>query len=230
MINCIILDDEPLAVIIVEEFLNKIPYLNLLKTFTNSKEASEYLKTNPVDLVFLDIEMPQISGLDFCKKYCQNKIVIFTTAYSNYALLGYELNILDYLLKPIELNRFLIACEKARQKYDFINLIKNNKEPTLILKSGYQLIRIIIKDIIYVEAYDDYVKVFTEKNEPVLTKLTMNAILKQLENYGFVRVHRSFIISKNRIKSYNKKYIKISKINIPIGKNYRDNFLLSNSF
>ena len=172
MINCIILDDEPLAINIIKEFINKTPYLNLLKTFTNSLEASEYLKTTSVDLVFLDIEMPQISGIDFCKKYCENSMVIFTTAFSNYALLGYELNIIDYLLKPIELNRFLNACEKASQQFNFINLIKNNAEPNLIIKS--------------------------------------------------------FIVSKDMIDSLNKNYIKIDERDIPVGKTFKKNILLSN--
>ena len=221
MINCIILDDEPLAINIIKEFFKKTPYLNLLKTFTNSLEASEYLKTTSVDLVFLDIEMPQISGIDFCKKYCENSMVIFTTAFSNYALLGYELKVIDYLLKPIELNRFLNACEKASQQFNFINLIKNNEEPNLIIKSNYQLIKIKIKDIIYVEAFDDYVKIHLNTRLTITTKLTMSTILNRIKNYGFIRVHRSFIVSKDMINSLNKNYIKIDERDIPVGKTFK---------
>jgi DNA-binding LytR/AlgR family response regulator len=153
-------------------------------------------------------------------------MVIFTTAFSNYALLGYELNVIDYLLKPIELNRFLTACEKASQQFNFINLIKNNAEPILIIKSNYQLIKIKIKDIIYVEAFDDYVKIHLNTRLTITTKLTMSVILKRIKNYGFVRVHRSFIVSKDMIASLSKNHIKIDERDIPVGKTFKKNILL----
>src|SRR5688572_30167543 len=155
MINCIAIDDEPLALEIIENFCSQISFLNLERTFTDTGEAAKYLKKFPVDLLFLDIQMPGRNGLEFCKEFCDEKMVIFTTAFSEYAVEGFNLNAIDYLLKPVEFIRFRQAAIKAEEYYNYSHISERKDHRYLFVRSEYSLVKIAFSDIAYIETLDD---------------------------------------------------------------------------
>lgn len=217
MLNSVIIDDEPLAILVLEEFCKKIPYLKVSKSFTDTNDAAKYLKGNQVDLVFLDIEMPSINGIDFCRNNCKEKMVIFTTAYSNFAVFGFELDAIDYILKPIEFSRFFQAVEKAQQ-HSQLHFNPNIKSKSfLFVKSNYNLVKIAFAEINFIESQNDYVKIYIQNKEPIKTKITISAILEQLNEDEFIRVHRSFVVPLSKIEYFKGKKIVISETEIPIG-------------
>lgn len=221
MINCIALDDEPLALEIIENFCKEVSYLSLKKTFTNPSEAADYLGKNNIDLLFCDIQMPEVNGIQFCEQLEEKPILIFTTAFSEYAVQGYDLNAIDYLLKPFSFERFLTATNKAIDYYTFILKSLEDKKDYIFVRSYYNLVKISINDILYIEAMDDYIKIFCEGKRPIITKLTMKKIMDELPQNRFSRVHRSFIVSMDKIESVRNKVIKIKDNEIPIGNNYQ---------
>ncbi len=217
----IIIDDEEPALNLLKGFVKKTPFLQLELASTNAIEALQTLNTTSIDLILIDIEMPDISGIDFVKSLKNKPLIIFTTAYEKYALKGYDLDITDYLLKPIRFERFLKAVNKA---HDLLSPRLDEKSwDFLTVKSEYKTIKISFKDILYIEGLKDYVKIHT-KDKVVLTRLNVKGIESKLPKQHFVRVHRSFIVSLPKIESYQKRQITIGKKIIPIGETYINNF------
>jgi DNA-binding LytR/AlgR family response regulator len=227
MINCIAVDDEPLALELLEDNIKRIPFLNLVQKCSNAFEAIEALQKGTVDLIFLDIEMPNLTGISFIKSLKDKPMVIFITAYEKYALAGFELDVLDYLLKPVPFDRFLKAVNKACEYFNFIKQpdIKQDNQTSpdyIFVKADYKIIKIFINDILYVEGLKDYIKIFCG-GKPVLTLSSLKAIEARLSPDKFVRVHKSFIVAVSKIESIGKSRIKIGEADIPVSDNYHEN-------
>ena len=226
--NVIIVDDEPLAIEVIETYLSHFPELKLKAKCSNAVEAFEALESAEIDLMFLDIQMPQISGIDFLKSLKNPPKVIFTTAFSNFAVEGFELNAVDYLLKPFSLERF----SKAVQKFLEIHTKKENKttllsedEPDYIfVKSDKKLIKVRFEDIFYVEGLKDYVMLHTPTGR-IVTLQTMKSLEEKLPSDIFIRVHRSYIVNLKLIELLEANSVLVNKKKIPIGKNYKDELL-----
>ena len=228
--NCIAIDDEPLALNVIKDFCEKISFLNLVGICINAIDAVKIIKENKIDLIFLDIQMPNITGLEFVKTLDNHPMIIFTTAYSNHALEGFELNAIDYLVKPVSFERFFKGGSKA---YEIFNL-KNKKEflpvgqpvkneDYIMVKVEYSVVKVNLNDILYIEGLKDYVKIYTG-NRPLLTKSTMKNIEEKLQGKRFVRVHKSFIVSVSHIKSIENNRIIIGDKRIPVGNQYKAEF------
>mgnify|MGYP005990190945 CR=1 FL=1 len=238
MINVIIVDDEPLAQDVLETYIEKLPDLNLVRKCSNALEANDALKNSPVDLMFLDIQMPQLTGIDFLKTLTNPPIVIFTTAYPNYAIEGFELNALDYLLKPISLDRFMKAVNKATEQLELQNKLKevpaeNSKKEEeekdfTFVKADKKLIKVNYRDIIYIEGLKDYV-IIRQDADRVITLQTMKSLESKLPKDHFKRIHRSFIVNLDRINAIVGNMVEVIEKgkpkHLPIGKNYRDELL-----
>ena len=180
-IKAIALDDEPLALRVIETFCSKIDYMDLQKTFTRTGDATEYLENYPVDLIFLDINMPAISGLDFYKKLGQNTFAIFTTAYSEFAVQGFELSALDYLLKPISFERFQKATQKALDACKNKTQASTNSNSFIYIRVDYSLTKVELNEILWIEGLDDYLKIHLQNKKPLVVRMTMKAMLEKLE-------------------------------------------------
>lgn len=228
MMNCIALDDEPLALDIIEAYVKKHPELNLVARCNNAEEATEILKNHPIDLMFLDIQMPGINGLNFIRSLEQKPLFMFTTAYSEYAIDGFELDAIDYLLKPIAYDRFEKAVEKAKEYYS----IKNNLDVTesdldneyIFVKANQQLVKLSYGEILYVEAFADYVKIFLNDRK-IVTLQTMKKMESKLPKDIFSRVHRSFIVNRKAVESFSTSICEINGVKIPVGKSYKNDFV-----
>jgi DNA-binding LytR/AlgR family response regulator len=223
VIKAIAIDDEPLALEILEGYCHDIGFIQLEKTFTQTGEAKKHLQKFPVDLLFLDINMPSVSGLEFYKGLEQNTMVVFTTAHSQYAIEGFNLSAVDYLLKPYSLERFLIAVNKANDFYHFLHNKNPAKSNHLFIRAEYSLIKVALEDILYVEGLADYLRIHLSTGKPVITRMTMKSILEKLPP-EFIRVHRSFIVPMNKIESVRNKVITLSGAQIPIGSSYQEDF------
>lgn len=223
MIKAIAIDDEPPALKVLENFCGKTDFIRLEKTFTKPNEATAYLQKNAVDLLFLDINMPSVSGIDFFKAMQDKTMVIFTTAYSEYAVEGFNLNAVDYLLKPYTFERFTQAVTKARDFQQYMNetgaALKH-----LVVKADYSLVKIDIANIQLIEGLDDYLKIHLANGKPIVVRMTMKAILEKLPEDNFIRVHRSYIVPLNKIEHVRNKNITIAGQEIPIGNSYEENF------
>jgi len=215
MITAIAIDNEPPALEIIESFCERHTAMRLLNVFTNTKDAVQFLQRNEVQLVFLDIEMPAISGIDFKKQFLQDIPVIFTTAFSEYALEGFEVNAVDYLLKPFSFERFYKAVEKAQ-----LLLHKDSRQQYLTIRVDHSFTKIALTDIKYIEALDDYIKLVTITQKPLLVRMPLKNILEQLPLENFVRIHRSYVVAVNKIKSYSTKYVQIDDLALPVGSSY----------
>jgi DNA-binding LytR/AlgR family response regulator len=232
MIRCIAIDDEKLALDLIEDDILKVPFLQLVKKCKSGIEALDVLQTEKIDLLFLDIRMPDITGIQFLKSLTHKPLVIFTTAYDKYALEGFELDVIDYLLKPYSFERFLKAVNKA-QEYLAI-LEKNLAHPAagdisfsdqfIFVKSDYKLVKIEIAEIQYIESLKDYVKIVAG-GKPVLTLSSMKAIEEKLSGSDFIRVHRSFMVNIRKIQYIHRSFVMVGDKEIPIGDNYKDSFL-----
>lgn len=228
-LRCIAIDDEPFALEILSDDIKKIAFLELITTFSSALDASTWLSTNAVDLIFLDIQMPTVTGTQFLRTIPNPPMVIFTTAYEQYALEGFELNVIDYLLKPIPFERFLKAVQKA---YDLFELRKKETPSPAAVERGflfvfseYKEIKLYYDEILYVEGLKDYVKIFTKQfPKPILTRLNLKAIEAKLPPKEFCRVHNSFIVALNQITAIQKTKIQIAKQDIPIGNRYLAQF------
>jgi DNA-binding LytR/AlgR family response regulator len=196
----------------------------ICKKFTKTIEAFTYLEKNPVDLLFLDINMPSVSGIEFYKSIPQKTMVIFTTSYSEYAIESYNLNAVDYLLKPYTAARFLQAAEKVKEKYIFLHPDTiASKEQFLMLRADYGLVKVTLSDILFIEGLDNYLKIHLQNQKPLVIRITMKALLEQLPEKEFIRVHRSYIIAANRIETFRNKIITIAGEEIPVGNSYEEN-------
>jgi len=221
MITAIALDDEPLALQLIIKHCEKIQFVELKKTFTNPDEAFNYLQNNIIDIIFLDIQMPDINGLQFYKSLPNNKPqVIFTTAFKDFAIDGFNVDAIDYLLKPFEFERFLKATYKAKEYVEFLSSQEINLS-SIFVKVNYEMMKINLKDIDLVEALDDYIKIYI-KPTPVLTLMTLKSIAEKLPSKEFVRVHRSYIIPLSKIEKYSRTKLQVSGKEIPIGSSYAD--------
>jgi DNA-binding LytR/AlgR family response regulator len=218
MIKAIALDDEPLALGIIEKFCQKLDYIKLEKVFTKPNEAELYLEKNLIDLVFLDIQMPSKSGIEFFKIIPSTCKVIFTTAFADYAVEGFNLNAADYLLKPFSFDRFKTAIDRVKEYYDLLKSDPNHEDNYLNVRADYSLHRIKLNDILYFEGFDDYVKIITVHMK------TMKSLQDKLPNNQFVRVHRSYIIPLSKIDQVKNKLILIGEKEIPIGGAYETDF------
>ena len=222
-INCIIIEDEPLAAKVLSDYILQVPFLELLGSFKDAFLATDYLRQNTVDLIFLDIHLPKLKGMAFLKTLTAPPAVIITTAYHQYAVEGFNLNVTDYLLKPIEFERFLIAVNKVKTAQ------KENQPPTespdtkdfIFLTVQKKKVKILFSEVVYVESQREYIKIVTIKNE-YLSKMSTHEIEALLPARLFRRVHRSFIISISRIDSYTAEIVEVNGIAIPIGRGYRD--------
>jgi DNA-binding LytR/AlgR family response regulator len=218
--KCIAIDDEPLALQIIAQYCAKIPFLQLEKTFTNPKEAITYLQENKIDLLFLDIQMPDINGLQLYKNLTNKPLVIFTTAFKDFAVEGFNVDAIDYLLKPFDYNRFLKAAYKANEYQEFLSSQELQLNP-IYVKVNYEMMKINLMDIELIEALDDYIKIHI-KPYPVLTLMTLKNMQEKLPEKEFVRVHRSYIIPISKVEKFNKNKIYVAGKEIPIGSSYSD--------
>lgn len=225
MIRAIALDDEPLALKVIESFCSRIGYIQLEKTFTKTAEAHKHLRRQPVDLIFLDIQMPMQNGMEFYAEIEQKVMVIFTTAYSEYAVDGFNVNAIDYLLKPFSFDRFSQAAEKVKSIYETKNQVSNSEQQYLFIRADYSLNKILISDILFVEGLDDYLKIHIANQKTIVARMTMKTILEKLPATEFVRVHRSFIIPVSKIDKVRNKVIYIGNEEIPLSASYEAAFL-----
>ncbi|WP_340200701.1 LytR/AlgR family response regulator transcription factor [Ascidiimonas sp. W6] len=227
--QCVIIDDEPLARELLEGYLEKIPDFELIASCPSAINASTILSKNKVDLIFLDIEMPVLKGTDFFKNLAHKPEVIFTTAYRDYAVDGFELNALDYLLKPIFFERFFQAIQKFLKQVNKTEInnsgeaITNKSEYIFVNKSKKQ-IKVVYDTILYVESLKDYIKIHRKNKDPLMIKESISAFEQRLDN-RFIRLHRSYIVNSEKITAYTKNDVEIGKMEIPIGNNYKDNLL-----
>ena len=225
ILKCAIVDDEPLALELLKSYVKKTPVLELNGAYSSAIEAMKMLPDNPVDLLFLDIQMPELNGLEFSHMVPEDTRIVFTTAFGQYALDGYKVNALDYLLKPISYTDFLQSVNKAVQWFDRKRSTDN--EPTdkpdfIYVKSDYKLIQISLKDILYIEGLKDYVKIHLEgESRPILSLTSLKALEEKLPTDRFIRVHRSYIVQKQKIRVIDKARIVFGKEYIPVSESYK---------
>ncbi len=236
--KCIIIDDEPLALGIIKSYCEDMGTLEIAGTYTNALEAIPLLSDMDVDLVFLDIEMPQINGIDFIKTLDRKPLFIFTTAYSQYALEGFEINAVDYLVKPIPFPRFVKAVNRAKEIYE---LKKGNKkviqeivsdntnvsgvDAFVFVKSDYGTVKIKLKDIKYIQGLKDYLKIHISQEKPILTLMTFKDIQSKLPDDQFLRIHRSYIVNIRSVDAIQRSKVVVDDVRIPIGDSYKTDFL-----
>lgn len=229
ILNCWIIDDEPLALSLLESYVSKTPFLKLTGKFSNAVSAMNQLEKEQVDVLFLDIQMPEVNGMELARTLTDKTRLIFTTAFSEYAIEGYKVNAMDYLLKPFSYSDFLQAAKKALSWFEAITLAQNEAgqvEAGIFVKSEYQLVHILYDDILFIEGLKDYVKIYTEKEaRPILSLMSMKSLEETLPAQRFVRVHRSYIIQLSKIVSVKKNRITIKNKEIPIGETYRQGFI-----
>lgn len=221
MIKAIAIDDEPLALKVIESFCKESGEIELIKTFTKPHEALEFLKENTIDLLFLDINMPSISGMEIAKMV-KGKMIVFTTAYSEYAVEGFDVNAVDYLLKPFTKERFNQAIDKVKQ---FSSITNAESKSCFYIKADYALHCVEHNDVLYIEGLDDYIKIHLQSRKPIVARCTMKGILELLPSNKFIRVHRSFIVPLARIKSVKNKLVALPETEIPIGSSYESAFM-----
>ena len=234
MLNVLIVDDEPLALDVLETYIEQMPDLNLVRRCTNALEANEALKNEQIDLIFLDIQMPQLTGIDFVKTLTNPPMIIFTTAYPNYAIQGFDLNALDYLLKPISLERFMKAVNKAIEQAE---LLKRENQSGVggegmeffFVKADKKLVKVNFDDILYIEGLKDYVIIRLHHGR-VITLQTMKSLEEKLPYGRFKRIHRSYIVAMDKITAIEGNMVEVIEKEkpklLPIGKNYRDELLV----
>lgn len=229
MIRCLVVDDEPLALDILEDYISKIPFLTLVKSTTSAIEGLSLVQSDAIDLVFLDVQMPELTGIQFLKIINGKCDVILTTAYSQYALDGYDLDVVDYLLKPIAFDRFYKAAQKVLQNSNHSNssapdaLIAQKTHDFIFVKTEHKIQKIYLDDILYIEGLKDYISIFT-KTERIITLQNMKKMEESLPSKAFIRVHKSYIIALGKIESIERSRIQIGDKIIPIGDTYRDYF------
>ena len=228
ILKCIAVDDEPLALDIIEDYISKVPFLELVKRTENAIEALQLVQAGGIDLVFLDIQMPDLTGIQFLKIASGKANYILTTAYSQYALESYDLNVSDYLLKPIAFDRFYKAVEKVRnqmqkEEVDVVIAPSTPVQDFIFVKTEHKIQKIQLDDILYIEGLKDYISIFT-KSERIITLQNMKKMEETLPKGEFIRVHKSYIISLDKVESIERSRITIAGKIIPIGDTYRDEF------
>ena len=229
MIRCLAIDDEPLALKKLAAYIKKVSFLELAGTCQSAQEALECINNNMVDAIFVDINMPDLNGLDFVKSLQEPPIVVFTTAYSEYAIEGYKVNAIGYLLKPFGFDDFKEEAEKIKKQYDLIrtaSISGADEDDTIFLKTEYKIMRISLNDITHIEAMSEYLRIYLEgKSRPVVVLLSMKKMEERLPTASFMRVHRSYIINLKKIKEVSKNHIILENDeDVPIGELYKDAF------
>ncbi|TRX38650.1 response regulator transcription factor [Flavobacterium sp. ZT3R18] len=230
--KCVIIDDEPLAVDLLVEFVGRVDTLELVTTFTNAIDAISIINSTNIDLIFLDIEMPHFSGIDFINAIEKKPLIIFTTAYSNYAVEGFNLGAVDYLVKPIPFNRFLKSVLRAQQIFNPQNLPVGNpvasipeiEHDFMFVRAEYENVKLNFADILFIEGLKDYVKIYTTDNKYTLTLISLIKLENLLSSKGFARIHRSYIINIKHVKSIQKNKVLIAEKRIPISESYKTAF------
>jgi len=235
MINCISIDDEPLALKQITGYIKKTAFLNLQANFDNAMEALQFINKNKVDLIFLDIHMPDLTGLDMANSLKDGPKIIFTTAYSEYALDGFKVNALDYVLKPLDYATFLKSALKAQTYFDRIKIGREDLKASsnhLFIKSEYKIIRIEIENILYIEGMREYVRIHLENSKPLMTLISMKKIEEKLPSSSFMRIHRSYIVNLQKITTIERNRIIFNDVYIPISELYKDKFqdFIDNNF
>ena len=222
-IDCIIIEDEPLATKVLVDYISEVPFLQLKSSFKDAIEATEYLRENSVDLIFLDIHLPKLKGMAFLKTLANPPAVIITTAYHQYAVEGFNLNVTDYLLKPIEFERFLVAVNKVKAagpvKLKPVEVL--DQKDFIFLNVQKKKVKILFSEILFIEIQREYVKIVTSRNV-FLSKLSTHEIEDLLPPHLFKRIHRSFIVAVNKIDSYTSDSVEINGVSIPVGRGYKD--------
>ncbi|WP_346318731.1 LytTR family DNA-binding domain-containing protein [Chitinophaga sp. YIM B06452] len=224
MINAIAIDDEPLALTVIQSLCDKSGSIHLQKTFTQPSEALKHLRKFPADLIFCDIQMPAMTGINLVKSLQQNTMVIFTTAFSEYAVVSYELNAIDYLLKPINQKRFTQAITKAQEYFDYINKKDHHADKSIFIRADFSLVKIPLADILYIEGLADYLKIHIKDRKTIVARMPMKDMMEKLHSADFIRVHRSFILPFSKIESVRGTTIFIGDKEFPIGRTYADEF------
>ncbi len=222
-LKCIAIDDEPLALEVIKKHIADFPQLKLLHTFEDAISAAEYLRNNTIDLLFIDIDMPDITGIELVRSLKEKPMVIFTTAHKAFAYEGFELEALDYLLKPIDLKRFSAGVNKAVDYAKYKATGQSEMDGSLYVHSEYRMIKIELKEIEYIESMQDYIKIYLSNIEkPVLTLMSLKGVLEKLPQTEFARIHRSYAVAIKKIKSIHNHKAKLKTIELPIGNNYSD--------
>lgn len=230
--KCVIIDDEPLAVELLKDFVNKVDFLELVSTFNNAIDAISIINQTSIDLIFLDIEMPHFSGIDFLNAIEKKPLIIFTTAYSDYAVEGFNLGAVDYLLKPIPFHRFLKSVVRAQQLFNPLQIpanvnpisIPEINQDFIFVRAEYENIKLNFSDILFIEGLKDYVKIYTTDNKYTLTLISLIKLENLLSSKGFSRIHRSYIINIKHVKSIQKNKALIGDKRIPISGSYKNAF------
>ncbi|MCL1614922.1 LytTR family DNA-binding domain-containing protein [Bacteroides sp. ET71] len=223
--KCIVVDDEPLALDLLESYVRKTPFLELAGKYSSAVQAMKELANQQVDLIFLDIQMPELNGLEFSRMLPPETCIIFTTAFDQYAIDGYKVNAIDYLLKPISYPDFLQAANKALHQHELMHRTPQDEIDSIFVKSEYKLVQIELRKILYVEGLKDYIKIYEEDNpKPVLSLMSMKAMEDLLPPSQFMRVHRSYIIRKDKIRVIDRGRIVFGKTYIPISDSYKQVF------
>ena len=224
MIRCIAIDDEPLALELLEDNISKVPFLQLVAACENAIDAMKIMEQQTIDLIFLDIQMPGLTGLQFIKSMTVKPMIILITAYEKYALQGFDLNVTDYLVKPVSLDRFVNACNKAKELF-YLKLQPkvDNTVGYFFVNVDYSLIKVITADIVYIEGLKDYIKIHLKSSQrPVVTRMPMKTIEEQLPGNAFIRIHKSYIVSIAFITAVRKSSVFIATLELPVSDNYRD--------
>jgi DNA-binding LytR/AlgR family response regulator len=229
MMRCIAVDDEKHVLDLLVDNIKQVPYLQLVKSCKTAFEAMEILQKEKIDLIFLDIQMPRLSGLQFIQTLRQPPMIIMITAYEDYALEGYNLNVVDYLLKPVSLERFLKACNKAKELFDLRNdrTAPQKEEPDhLFVNVEYKLVKIQFTEILFIEALKDYIKIhLTPPAKPVLTKMSLKTMEEKLPVSKFARIHKSYIVSADKITIIKRDLINVGDLELPVSDFYKENLM-----
>lgn len=220
-IRCVVIDDEPLALEIISAYISRFPALEMVEVFDDAITASEFLRQTSTDILFVDIQMPDISGIDLVRSLKEKPIIIFTTAYKNFAFEGFELEALDYLLKPIDFERFSKAIHKALDYLDYKKSPKEEASESLYVNSEYKLVKIVLKDIEYIESLEDYIRIHIQNAKPVLTLMSMKKVLEKLPSSKFKRIHRSYIVPTDKVVAIHNRKVQLkSGKELPISDSY----------
>jgi len=223
--NCLIVEDEPIAAEILEDYVSQVPFLQLIAICNDAIHALQIIQKEKIDLIFLDIHLPKLKGLDFVKTLSHSPKIIITTAYQEYALQGYELNVVDYLLKPIEFSRFVMAVNKLKQQKENASFTNAVAVPTerafLFFNVGKKKVKMFLDEILYIESIKEYIRIIS-RDKAILTKFQLGEIEDVLKKNNFLRIHRSFIVAKNKIDAFSATDVEINGKQIPIGRSYKE--------
>jgi len=226
MIPCIIVDDEQLIRELLADNIRQVPYLDLVKVCKNATEAWDIMQREVVDLIFLDVQMPRLNGLTFLQSLPHPPLVILVTAYSEYALEGFNLQVVDYLLKPFAFERFMKACSRALELYQLKSKNIPEENPDFFVNVEYTLVKIIVANIRYIEGLKDYIKIhLTTQEKPILTRMSIKAIEEKLPEQAFIRTHKSFLVAVNKVTAVKRDFVCIGEQEIPVSPFYRDNIV-----